>query len=124
MGKYVAVYVLRDYAAGKLKKANPQKCFVNRVGLSVSKKLGGAVVRNRAKRIIRAAYDTVKGDLSTGFLVVISARAAIVDQKSPAVEKDLKNAFSKLGLFATARPAAERPTVGQPDPMTDGATTP
>ena len=100
VGKYVAVYVLRDYAAGRLKKENPQKQFVNRLGLSVSKKIGGAVERNRAKRIIRAAYDSLRPSLKTGYLIVISARGAIVGRTSTDLEKELRVAFSKLELSA------------------------
>ena len=101
VGRYVAVYILRDYAAKKLCKENPQKQFLNRLGLSVTKKIGGAVERNRAKRIIRAAYDSMKDDLKKGFLIVISAREAINGKKSTDVEKELQVAFSKLGLLAS-----------------------
>ena len=99
VGKYVAVYVLRDLAAQKLRKAHPQKIFVNRLGLSVSKKLGGAVQRNRAKRLMRAAYDSVKAELVTGNLIVISPRVAILDVKSQEVAAELRIAFSELGLI-------------------------
>ena len=99
VGRFVAVYVLKDYAAAKLAKANPQKKYINRVGLSVSKKLGGAVVRNRVKRIVRAAYDTVKSDLRTGNLIVISARVAATNQKSTDIAFELQTAFSALGLL-------------------------
>ncbi len=99
VGKYVAVYVLRDLKAGKLRAAHPEKKFVNRLGLSVSKKVGGAVVRSRAKRILRAAYDEKKERLRTGNLIVISARAAIVGKKSTDVAKELEKAFEKLELF-------------------------
>lgn len=99
VGRYVAVYVLRDLAANRLKKENPQKEKVNRVGLAVSKKIGGAVQRNRAKRIIRAAYDGVKNELSRGHLVVISAREAIKGQKSSEIERELRYGFRKLGLL-------------------------
>ena len=99
VGKYVAVYVLRDLAAQKLRKAHPQKIFVNRLGLSVSKKLGGAVQRNRAKRLMRAAYDSVKAELVTGNLIVISPRVAILDVKSQEVTAELRIAFSELGLI-------------------------
>ncbi len=98
VGRYIAVYVLRDLAAGRLRRENPEKQFVNRLGLSVSKKVGGAVVRNRAKRIIRAAYDSVRDDLRTGFLIVISARGAIVGKKSTDVERELRIAVRKLEL--------------------------
>ena len=99
VGKYCAVYVLKDLAAGKLRHAHPEKKFVNRLGLSVSKKIGGAVQRNRAKRILRAAYDTCRPNLKTGFLIVISAREAINGQKSTVLARELSYAFSKLDLL-------------------------
>ena len=99
VGKTIAVYVLKDLAAGRLCRENPEKKYVNRLGLSVSKKIGGAVVRNRAKRVIRAAYEPLKSDLRTGFLIVISARGAIVGQKSTDVRAELEEAFRKLDLF-------------------------
>ena len=99
VGRLVAVYVLRDYAADRLAKANPQKKHINRVGLSVSKKLGGAVVRNRTKRILRAAYATVKNDLRAGHLIVISARGAAVNKKSTDIASELKTAFTELQMF-------------------------
>lgn len=103
VGKYVAVYVLRDLKSEKLKKAHPQKIYVNRLGLSVSKKLGGAVERNRAKRVIRAAYDSVKSELKTGNLIVISPRSAIASAKSTDVTRELRNAFGELGLLLTPK---------------------
>ena len=99
VGKYVAVYVLRDLAAKRLRKENPQKETVNRLGLAVTKKIGGAVQRNRAKRIIRAAYSDVKGSLKRGYLIVISAREAINGQKSDAIRDELCAAFDKLSMF-------------------------
>ncbi|MBO5939193.1 MAG: ribonuclease P protein component [Clostridia bacterium] len=99
VGKTVAVYVLKDLAAGRLRREHPEKKFVNRLGLSVSKKIGGAVVRNRAKRVIRAAYDPLKNDLKTGFLIVISARGAIVGEKSTDVRAELCAAFKQLSLY-------------------------
>ncbi|MBQ9086754.1 MAG: ribonuclease P protein component [Clostridia bacterium] len=106
VGRYTAVYVLRDYAAPRLKKEHPQKLFVNRLGLSVSKKIGGAVERNRAKRIIRAAYDTLCHDLKTGFLIVISARGAIEGRTSTEVARELNTAFTQLGLLVPQRTAS------------------
>ena len=100
VGKYVAVYILRDLAAKRLKKENPMGEYVNRLGISVSKKIGGAVCRNRAKRIIRAAYRTHKPRLRTGNLIVISARTAIVGKKTADVERELSRAFESLGAFA------------------------
>ncbi len=98
-GRYVCVYVLKDLHAGRLKKEHPQKIVVNRLGLSVSKKVGGAVKRSRAKRVIRAAYFPYKDALKKGFLIVISAKPEIDGVKSQDVARELKYAFKKLEMF-------------------------
>ena len=100
-GKLVAVYVLRDYAARRLMQQNPQKRYLNRVGLSVGKKLGGAVVRNRAKRLLREAYRAIKTEtgLKTGYLVVLAARDEIRGKKTEDVKRDLLRAFRTLGIL-------------------------
>ena len=100
VGRTVAVYVLRDLKAKQLRAANPEKKFVNRLGISVSKKVGGAVVRNRSKRIIRAAYRELRDRIACGNLIVISARGAIVGKKSTDVSRELETAFGKLGLLS------------------------
>lgn len=99
VGKYIAVYVLRDLAAERLARENPEKVRVNRLGIAVSKKLGCAVVRNRAKRIIRAAYDAHKSRLKVGNLIVISARGASVGKKSTDLSRELERAFTNLSMF-------------------------
>ena len=110
VGRSVAVYVLKDYAAERLARENPEKKQFNRLGLSVSKKLGGAVVRNRVKRIIRAAYDLRRSELKVGFLIVISARAAAVNKKSTDIAQELDKAFDFLQMYA-ASPAQNRDNV-------------
>ena len=98
----LAVYVLPDYAANRLMKAHPLKLRTNRLGLTVSKKIGGAVTRNRAKRIMREAYrEAIKcRPIKTGFLIVIAARDRATQKKSTDLTKDLIRAFGKLDLFA------------------------
>ena len=98
-GRYVCVYLLKDLKAQKLRKSHPHKIYVNRLGLSVSKKVGGAVLRNRAKSIIRAGYASVEKDLCKGYLIVISAKPDINGKKSTVIGKELKYAFEKLGIL-------------------------
>ena len=116
-GKYVSVYVLKDLAARKLKKANPQKQYINRIGLSVPKREGGAIERNRVKRIIRAGLQGVERRFAIrrGYLIVIAARPGIERQKSPAIESELKYIFKKLDMLESLPQKLESPVLGNPD---------
>ena len=101
VGRFVSVHVLRDYTAKRRMLAHPMRIYTNRIGLSVTKRIGGAVERNRAKRIIRAALQGVEAvsPLKTGYLVVISARPTIVGRTSTEIEKELRYCFHKLDMF-------------------------
>lgn len=98
-GRVVSVFVLRDYAAERLRRANPEKRAYNRFGVSVTKKVGGAVQRSRVKRILRAGYRALEPEIKAGFLVVVSPRVGILDAKSTDVEHDLRRGFRSLGMF-------------------------
>ena len=97
----VAVYVLPDYAAKRLAKAHPEKKVVNRIGLTTSTKLGGAVVRSRCRRIMREGLRAIekKREIKLGFLIVIAARSSAISKKSCDIERDLDIAFTKLGMY-------------------------
>ena len=97
----LAVYVLPDYAAKRIANSHPEKKIVNRIGLTTSTKLGGAVVRSRCRRILREGLRAIekKKELKKGFLIVIAARSAAVSKKSGDIEKELDLAFTKLGMF-------------------------
>ena len=98
----LAVYVLPDYAAKRLAKAHPEKRVVNRIGLTTSTKLGGAVVRSRCRRIMREGLRALEKEktLKVGFLIVIAARSASVKLKSTDIKRQLDSAFTKLGMYA------------------------
>jgi ribonuclease P protein component len=100
-GRYVRVYVLKDLKAKRVMLANPEKKYINRLGISVSKKNGGAVVRNRIKRIIREGYRAIEREdlLLTGNLVIIAARNEAADVKSTDIERELRYAFKKLDML-------------------------
>ncbi len=80
--------------------ARPDKTFVNRVGLTVTKKTGGAVQRNRCKRVLREAYRQTAARMGTkgGNLVVIVARDALRQAKTQQVLPDMERAFSLLRI--------------------------
>lgn len=50
-----------------------------RLGLSVSKKLGGAVVRNRVKRLLREAFAAHESQVSREYDVVFIARPQVLE---------------------------------------------
>jgi ribonuclease P protein component len=100
VGKLVAVYVLRDYAAKRIMQANPQKKYLNRVGLSVGKRIGSAVHRNRAKRLLREGYRAVQAaGVAKGYLVVLAAREEIKGKKAQDVQKEMLYLFRRLDLL-------------------------
>ena len=97
----LAVYVLPDYHAKRLAKAHPEKKVMNRIGLTTSTKLGGAVVRSRCRRIMREALRACEKEreLKLGFLIVIAARSAMVNLKTQDVTQQLDAALTKLGMY-------------------------
>lgn len=101
VGRYISVHILTDYAAKKRMLAHPKRIYTNRIGLSVTKKIGGAVERNRAKRIMRAGLRMLRTAYSvkTGKLIIIAARQAIVGKSSRDICAELENAFRKLCML-------------------------
>ena len=74
------------------------------MGLTVSTRLGKAVVRSRVRRIIRAAYQKLETErnIKKGKLIVITARDSAATVKSTDIYADLLFAAKKLSLFDDA----------------------
>ncbi len=97
----LAVYILPDYAARRLAAAHPQKKTVNRIGITATKSLGGAVVRTRCRRVMREALRLLeaKKPIKTGYLIVIAGRHALIPMKTDEVMRHLDVALTKLGMY-------------------------
>jgi len=65
----------------------PNKLPFNRIGITTSKKVGNAVARNRARRIIKAAYQQNEVLFPIGFDFVIVARDFATEVKSDFVSE-------------------------------------
>lgn len=73
-----------------------------RIGFTVSKKVGNAVVRNRVKRRLRAVADlVVSKKAASGFDLVIIGRKETYERSYAQLEKDLKMALSRTGVQKT-----------------------
>ena len=103
-GRYIVVYVIKGRG----------KCC--RLGITVTKERGSAVVRNRIKRIIRAAWRdvAVRCTLTEGCDVIVVARDAAADTKSTEIAPELEDMLVVLG-------AAEKKTEPEPNETAEDA---
>ena len=99
--KNVVIYVLPDRHAHQLKMENPEKKYINRVGLTVTKKIGNAVTRSRVKRVIREGYRLTDKEygIRKGNLIVLVAKDSCIKAKSTDLKNDMVYAFGKLGMI-------------------------
>ena len=81
-----------------------------RLGVSVGRKLGGAVERNRVKRLLRDAFWTAAEELggSHDFVVVArpDARVLAEEEGAAGIERALRDVLAEAGL--TGQPEGER----------------
>ncbi|HAB16989.1 MAG TPA: ribonuclease P protein component [Verrucomicrobiota bacterium] len=84
----------------------------SRVGVVTSKALGNAVVRNRARRLLREAFRRHRFDLTRSVSAVLVARKSIVGHRYQHVEADLLKALKHAGLLKAdwaSKPGQEAP---------------
>jgi ribonuclease P protein component len=70
-----------------------------RLGVSASKRLGGAAVRNRAKRLIRELFRRNRPD-GAGLDLVVVPKAELLDATFDALEQDFRATLLRLQRHA------------------------
>ena len=79
-----------------------RKNYLNicRIGITASKKIGGAVKRNRAKRVIRAAFGEILPVIDGGYDFIFVARTKTVYVKSSSVYRAFYKSLLKEGVIS------------------------
>ncbi|MGG3956914.1 ribonuclease P protein component [Bhargavaea massiliensis] len=76
----------------------PEQAYF-RIGLSVSKKIGKAVVRNRVKRYVRQVFHEERDRIQTGKDYVIIARVPVATMEYEEVKKSLLHVLRRANVF-------------------------
>lgn len=93
--KDIVVYALR-------RRYNETEQGVIRVAVSVGKKVGGAVQRNRVKRIIKSAlYNAYGLNRFSGCDLIIVGKPNAIDKKSYQIQSELETALNMLSRKMT-----------------------
>ena len=89
--EFGSVYNTRNSAANKylVMYLRDNGLEYNRLGISVSKKVGNSVVRHRVTRLVREAYRLNRDNIDVGYDIVIVARPASKDKKCQDIESAL-----------------------------------
>ncbi|MBQ7198956.1 MAG: ribonuclease P protein component [Selenomonadaceae bacterium] len=86
--KNIVIHVLHD------------ERYNGKVGFAAGKKLGGAVVRNRVKRLLRETYRLCKKNLRSDCALIIMGRKNLVDAKVDVAIKSFRDICKKAKLVA------------------------
>jgi ribonuclease P protein component len=86
------------------------------VGITAGKKVGKAVARNRAKRLLREAVRRRLPELKRGCQIVLVARAAMRHAEFAAVQAAVDGLLARAGLRPGAISADRLPRPGGESP--------
>ena len=84
---YLVLYARKNHSA------------TNRVGVTVSKKLGGAVVRNRVRRRLREVYRLHESRFAPGWDIVVVARSRCIKGDFQKITEAYLSLAKKAGIL-------------------------
>lgn len=90
VGPTLVTYVLKNRSNEK------------RYGITTSKKIGKAVQRNRARRVIRASLYDLYSDIVPGYDIIFVARSKTPYVKSDVVKREMVSHLKKANILRTA----------------------
>ena len=110
MDKFVPLNENKDfrriYAKGKsyvsssvITYVSKKRCKQIRIGITASKKIGNAVQRNRARRLIRESVRHLTEDIKDGYDFVFVARAKTPFVKCPEVQRSMRKQLKEAGVL-------------------------
>jgi len=85
--KHIVIFVLKN---GK---------SINRLGISASKKIGCAVVRNKQRRRLKEAFRALGDEILPGHDIVVLPRIEILGISFSEVESSLRHLLHKHGIW-------------------------
>lgn len=74
----------------------PSSFIQSRIGITVSKKVGNAVVRNHIKRWLREATRTEYSNLHGSWDIVLIANSRAKNSSFSQIQKDIRSIFTHL----------------------------
>jgi ribonuclease P protein component len=98
-GKSFANEILVMYILNNKKNKDEDFNFYNKIGVSVSKKVGNSVIRSRCKRLISESFRLNNDCITKGYDFVFIARNPMKGKNYAHVEKAMKNLIKKAGLY-------------------------
>ena len=94
------LYATAGFANGHLVLyARKNRLNVNRVGITVGKKLGHAVVRNRVRRRLREVYRLNEDKFTSGWDIVVVARSRCIGADFATLTKAYLSLAEKAGIL-------------------------
>jgi ribonuclease P protein component len=79
--------------------ALPDKSGLTRFGIAAGRTVGGAVQRNRAKRMVREALRPLISQVQPGWNILLLCRQPIIEAKLPEIQAALTRLLQRASLL-------------------------